>query len=126
VIEHIHAFDSKDSSYVALQGELNREPVNVRVSSTAIDDLDEVTGEPTEEQRRRFAQHNREAFAAIAQSKIDRGDFDMEDWHGRQAYSVRVTGADLAEFRSDPDNQLSFAAFKPEVQARWAGRDGRF
>jgi hypothetical protein len=126
VIEHIHAFDSKDSSYVALQGELNRKPVNVRVSSTAIDDLDEVTREPTAEQHRRFAQHNREAFATIAQSKIDRGDYAMEDWHGRQAYSVRVSVADIAEYVGHPENQLSFAAFKPEVQARWAERDGRF
>ena len=98
----------------------------MRVSSIAIDDLDEVTKEPTEEQRRRFAQHNRDAFAAIAQSKIDRGDFEMEDWYGREAYAVKVSGADLAEYRTYPGNQLSFAAFKPELQARWAGRNGRF
>lgn len=67
-------FPSEDDSYVALQGRLGRETVNVRVLSTAIDD--EAEGTPSNEQRVRFVRHNLSAFGAIAQAKTERGGID--------------------------------------------------
>ncbi len=59
-------FPSQDDSYIALQGRVGRETVNVRVLSTAIDG--EAEGTPSKEQRVRFVRHNLSAFGAIAQA----------------------------------------------------------
>jgi hypothetical protein len=125
-LEDLQVFRSRDSSYVALQGRIDRDPVNIRVRREAIDDLDTFSpGATTDDQRIAFARHNREAIAAIAQAKIDRGEFEDEDWHGRDALAVRVSIADFAAYLQHPGTQVSLAAFDPRVQPKW-GRDGRF
>jgi hypothetical protein len=127
MLTDLQIFPSQDdSSYVALQGRVDDGPVNVRVLSTAIDDLDAFSpGAPSNDQRVAFVRHNREALAAIAQAKIDRGEFAPENWYGRDALAVGITGADFDEYLRQPGNTLSYAAFNPRVQPRW-GRDGRF
>jgi hypothetical protein len=126
VLDHFHVTASADSGHVALQGQLGRLTVIVRVNANAIDDLDESGGEPTVEHRTAFARHNIEAIRAIAQGKIDHGDAESESWFGREVLSVRIRGADFAEYLSHPGNRLNYAAFDPRVQSMWIGRDGRF
>jgi len=125
MLDNFHMFESKDSSYVALQGYLNRTTVIVRVNSSAIDDLDQFGGAPTQEQRTAFARHNSGAIRAIAQTKIERDEAEPESWVGRDALAVRINGADFAEYLSQPAHRLSYAAFDPRAQVKW-GRDGRF
>ena len=122
VLDDFHVFAADSTSYVALQGRLGRVTVNVRVNAIAIDDLDESGGEPTVEQRTAFARHNVDAIRAIAQTKIDRGEAEAENWFGRDVLSVRIRGADFAEYLSHPGNRLSYAAFDPRVQSMWIGR----
>jgi hypothetical protein len=95
MIDDFHMSASPDSSYVALQGQVSRTTVNVRVNSIAIDDLDELTRAPTQEQRRAFAHHNLDALNRIAAAKIERGDAEHESWFGRDALAVRITGDDF-------------------------------
>jgi len=126
MLERLELLTSTNSSFVVLHGRMNRGPVNVRVQREAIDDLDTFSrGRPTVDQGIAFARHNREAITAIARAKIDRGEFEHENWHRRDALAVRVTGADFAEYLQQPGSQLSLAAFDPRVQPKW-GRDGRF
>lgn len=125
-MDDLQIFPSRDSSFVALQGRLDCAPLNVRVQREAIDDFDRFSGgAPTESQRIAFVRHNLEVIAEIAQAKIDRSEFEHENWHGRDARAVRITGADFAEYLGQAVNRLSFAAFDPGVQPTW-GRDGRF
>ena len=122
----LQIFPSRDTSYVALQGRLERRPVNVRVLSIAIDDLDAFSpGTPTEEQRTAFVRHNREAVGAIVERKIAAGEIVDENWYGRDAVGVRVTGADFEEYLQHPGNELSYAAFDPRVRPGF-GAQGRF
>ena len=89
-----------------------------------MDDLDRFSGgHPTGEQRVAFVRHNRDAICEIAQAKIDRGGIHAEDWYGRDAAAVSVNGADFDEYLRQ-GHQLSYAAFDPRVQAKWADPDG--
>jgi hypothetical protein len=126
MLEDLHVWPSHpDAGFVALQGRLDRGPVNVRVQRTAIEDLDRFSGgRPTGEQRAAFVRHNRDAIREIAQAKIDQGDTYAEDWFGRDALAVTIDGADFEEYLRE-GHQLSYAAFDPRVQPGW-GRDGRF
>jgi hypothetical protein len=126
VLNDLHIFASKDSSYVALQGYENRVTVNVRVERVAIDDLPGISGTSTEEQRTAFIRQNIDAICTIAETKLERGEGEPEDCHGRPGLGVRIRDADFAEYLSSSDNRLSFAAFDPRAQAKWIGRDGRF
>jgi hypothetical protein len=126
VLNDLHTFESKDSSYVALQGYQGRVTVNVRVDSIAIDDLPESGGAPTQEQRTAFVRHNIDAIRAMVEKKLEHGDAEPEDCHGRPVLGVRILDTDLAEYMSHPDNRLSYAAFDLRAQSKWIGRDGRF
>jgi hypothetical protein len=109
-----------DSSFVALQGRLDRAPVNVRIQRTVIDDLDSYSpGKPTEAQRISFVRDNRELLTAIVQAKIDRGETATEEWFGREALSVVVSDTDFLDYLSEPGARLSFAAFDPLLQVGW-------
>jgi hypothetical protein len=117
-------FPSRDDGYVALQGRLGRETVNVRVPSTAIDDVAEAT--PSNEQRVQFVRHNLSAFGAIAQAKTERGEATPGEWYGRPVLNVRIGSEDLERYERDGGEPLSYAAFDPRRQAAWVGSDGKF
>jgi hypothetical protein len=116
MLENLEVWPSHpDSAFVALQGRLDRGPVNVRVRRGAVDDLDKFSGgHPTGERRVAFVRHNRDAICEIAQAKIDRGDTYAEDWFGRDAIAVTVGRADFDEYLRQ-GHQLSYAAFDPRV-----------
>jgi hypothetical protein len=126
MLNELHAFASKNSSYVALQGYENRITVNVRLDCRAIYDLPGVGVTPTHEQCRAFARHNIEAIREIAEAKLATGDGEPEDCDGRPGLGIGIHDVDFAEYLSIPGKRLSLAAFDPHIQARWLGGDGHF
>jgi hypothetical protein len=126
MLNDLHAFATENTSYVALQGYENRVTVNVRVDCRAIADLPGVGVTPTHEQCLAFARHNIEAIREIAETKLENGEAEAEDWHGRPGLGVRITDVDFAEYLTIPGKRISLAAFDPHIQSRWVGGDGRF
>ena len=126
MLKGLHAFASKDTRYVALQGHENRVTVNVRVDCRAIADLPGVGVTPTQEQCLAFARHNIEAIREIAEAKLENGEGAPEDCDGRPGLGVRIYDVDFAEYLSIPGQRLNLAAFDPYIQARWVGGDGHF
>lgn len=116
-LDNFEVFPSQDDSYVAIHGEIDRKPVNVRVPSTAFDDLAR-RGTSTDE-RKRFVRHNLGVFRAITQEKIESGDKVDEDWHGRSAIALRIELQDIEKYTREHGIRLSDAALDPRRQARW-------
>jgi hypothetical protein len=117
-------FPAQNNSYVALQGRVGRQTVNVRVLSTAIDDEAEAT--PSQEQRVRFVRHNLSAFVAIAQAKTERGEATAGEWYGRLVLNVRIGSEDIDRYKRDGGERLSRVAFDPRRQTVWVSSDGKF
>jgi hypothetical protein len=126
MLNDLHAFTSKDSSYVALQGHENRTTINVRVDCRSVADLPGVGVMPTHEQCLAFARHNIEAIREIAEAKLENGEGEPEDWNGRPGLGIRIRDIDFAEYLTIPGKRISLAAFDPHIQSRWVGGDGYF
>ncbi len=126
MLNDLHVFVAKNSSYIALQGYENRTTVNVRVDCRAIADLPGVGVTPTHEQCVAFARHNIEAMREIAEAKLADGGGEPEDCDGRPGLGIRIRDVDFAEYLTLPGKRLSLAAFDPFVQAKWVGGDGHF
>lgn len=117
MLEEFHSFQSRDSSYIALQGYENRITINVRVSCDAIDDLPQSGSDPTAEQRTQFVRHNLDAIRVMVEKKLEDGGAVPEDWHGRSALGVHIGEPELSAYLRDSANHLSFAAFDPGARA---------
>jgi hypothetical protein len=126
MLSDLHAFTSKDSNYVALQGHENRITINVRVDCRAIADLPGIGITPTYEQCLAFVRYNIEAIREIAESKLEDGEGQPEDRAGKLGVAIHIRDVDFAEYLSIPGNRLSLAAFDPYIQTSWLGGDGRF
>jgi hypothetical protein len=124
MLDDVHLAESKDASYVALRGYLNRITVNVRVDSIDIDDIWRFRRALTPEQRIAFVRHNLDAIRVIAEKKLKCGDGEQEDWHGRAAIGVRVRSADFDVYLNDENNRLSYVGFDPRARAKWVGHNG--
>ena len=118
----LHTFQSKDPTYLALQGYQNRVTVNIRVDSVAIDDLPGLGIKPTEAQRLNFIRDNVDAIREIAEKKLEWGEGYPEDCNGEPGLLVRIRDIDFVNYLSAPGNRLSLAAFAGLTHARWIGR----
>jgi len=107
-------FPSRDPSYLAMQGAVDGFVVRVRIRRTEIDSLDRFNA-AIPRKLEAFARDNRDLIGEIAQSKIARGEFDLEG----EARAVKITVQDF-EGRSFSD-----ASFNPHLQSMWADRGGR-
>jgi hypothetical protein len=112
MLEDLHVFLSRDPGQVSLQGKKNRITVNVRIDSTAIDDLPGIAVTPSQIQRVDFARFNLEAFLEIAETLLERGEAQPVDCDGRPGLEVRIRDVDLAEYLHKPGATFSFAALR--------------
>jgi hypothetical protein len=126
LLNDLHTFGSKNSSYIALQAHENRVTVNVRVDCRATADLPGIGITPTHDQCLAFARHNIEAVREIAEARLANGDGEPEDWGGRPGLGIRIRDVDFAEYLSTPGKRLSLTAFEPHSKSTWIGNDGRF